>query len=60
MLSTRKGSWPPRCAERSAGVVAQAGRAITPVASAPSYYLARHASWHEAAQIVARPARTRG
>jgi hypothetical protein len=60
MLSTRKGSWPPRRAERSAGVAEQAGRVIAPVAaSAPSYYLAGHASWHAAAQTGGRPARMR-
>ena len=60
MLSTRKGSWPPRRAERSAGVVERAVRAIAPVAAAgPSYYLAGHASWHAAAQTGGRPARMR-
>jgi hypothetical protein len=60
MLSTRKGSWPPRCAERSAGVAEPTGRVIRAVAAAgPSYYLGRYASWHAAAQAVGRATRMR-
>jgi len=41
MLSTRKGSWPPRCAERSAGVAAQAGRIRAELLPRPARELAR-------------------